>query len=129
VGDRSVMSWTGTPASGNLFGMGYLYLAVAIVAEVIATSSLKASNGFTRLGPSLAVATGYAVAFFFLSLTLKTVPVGVAYALWSGAGTILIALVARLFYRQALDFPAIMGIGLIVLGVATINVCSKSAPR
>jgi len=106
--------------------MSYLYLAVAIVAEVIATSALKASNGFTRLVPSLVVAGGYAVAFFFVSLTLKTIPVGVVYAIWSGAGIVLISLIGYFVYRQALDVPAVVGIGLIVLGVATIRLFSRS---
>jgi len=84
---------------------GYLYLAVAIVAEVIATSALKSAEGFTRLGPSLLVAAGYGIAFYCLSQVMKTVPVGVAYAIWSGAGIVLIALVGWLVLKQALDLP------------------------
>ena len=103
----------------------YVYLALAIVAEVIATSALKASEGFTRLGPSLLVAAGYGVAFYFLSLTLKSVPVGVAYAIWSGAGIVLIALIGWLVLKQPLDLPAMLGMALIVAGVVIMNVFSK----
>ena len=106
---------------------GYLYLAVAIVAEVIATSALKASEGFTRTGPSLVVGIGYAVAFYFLSLVLKTVPVGVAYAIWSGVGIVLIASIGWLLLKQPLDAAAMLGIGLIVAGVVVIQLFSKSA--
>lgn len=105
----------------------YVYLALAIVAEVIATSALKASEGFTRLGPSLLVAAGYGIAFYFLSLTLKSVPVGVAYAIWSGAGIVLIALIGWLVLKQPLDLPAVLGMGLIVAGVAVIQLFSTSA--
>lgn len=105
----------------------YVYLALAIVAEVIATSALKASEGFTRLGPSLLVAAGYGVAFYFLSLTLKSVPVGVAYAIWSGAGIVLIALIGWLVLKQPLDLPAMLGMALIVAGVAVIQLFSKAA--
>jgi len=107
--------------------IGYLYLAVAIAAEVVATSALKASEGFTKTGPSLIVAAGYGIAFYFLSLVLKTVPVGVAYAIWSGVGIVLIALIGWLFMKQHLDPGAIAGIGLIVAGVLVIQLFSKSA--
>ncbi|MGO1072176.1 DMT family transporter [Lysobacter sp. CA199] len=107
--------------------MGYLYLAIAIVAEVVGTSALKASEGFTKIGPTLVVAVGYGVAFYFLSLVLKTVPVGVAYALWSGVGILLIAVIGWLFMKQTLDAGAIAGIALIVAGVAVIQLFSKSA--
>jgi small multidrug resistance pump len=107
----------------------WLFLAIAIVSEVIATSALKASAGFTRPLPSLVVVLGYGVAFYFLSLTLKTVPVGVAYAIWSGAGVALIALIGWAFLGQRLDAPAIIGLGLIVAGVVVINVFSKVVPR
>ena len=105
----------------------YVYLALAIAAEVIATSALKASEGFTRTGPSLLVAAGYGVAFYFLSLTLKTVPVGVAYAIWSGAGIVLIALIGWAVLKQPLDLPAMIGMGLIVTGVVVIQLFSKAA--
>ena len=104
----------------------YAALGVAIVAEVIATSALKASAGFTRLWPSVLVVLGYGVAFYCLSLTLRTVPVGVAYALWSGLGIVLIAAVGWMFYGQRLDAPALIGMGLICAGVVVINVFSKA---
>lgn len=106
--------------------MNWLYLAVAIVAEVAATSFLKSSEGFTRLGPSFAVLVGYGVAFYLLSLTLRTIPVGVAYAIWSGVGVVLVTLVAWLLFGQRLDIPAILGIGLIVSGVIVLNLFSKA---
>ncbi len=104
----------------------WIFLAVAIVSEVAATSALKASEGFTRLWPSLIVVAGYAIAFYFLSLTLKTLPVGVVYAIWSGVGVALIALAGWMIYEQALDVPAIIGIALVVAGVIVINVFSKA---
>lgn len=104
----------------------WLLLSVAIVAEVVATSSLKASEGFTKLGPSVLVVVGYAAAFYFLSLTLKTIPVGIAYAVWSGAGVALIALIGWIFYDQALDTAAIVGMLLIVSGVVVLNGFSSS---
>ena len=94
--------------------------------EVIATSALKASEGFSRLRPSLIVVAGYLSAFYFLSLTLKTVPVGVAYAIWSGVGVALISLIAWIFFGQALDTPAVIGILLIVAGVAVLSVFSRT---
>lgn len=107
--------------------MNYLWLAAAIISEVFATSSLKASNGFTRLGPSIAVVVGYGAAFYFLSQTLKTIPVGVAYAIWSGVGTVLIALVGLVIYHQVLDRAALIGMTLILAGVLIMNLFSKSA--
>lgn len=103
----------------------WLYLMIAIVAEVIGTSFLRSSAGFTRLLPSLAVVAGYGLAFYFLSLTLEYIPVGVAYAVWSGAGVTLIAAVGWLFLGQSLDLPAILGMGLIVSGVVVLNLFSK----
>jgi small multidrug resistance pump len=107
--------------------MAWLYLTIAIVAEVIATSFLKASDGFTKLLPSLAVVVGYSAAFFFLSLTLKEIPVGVAYAVWSGIGVTLIAAIGWVFLGQKLDAAAIAGMGLIVAGVVVLNLFSKAA--
>ena len=107
--------------------MAYLYLAIAIVAEVIATSALKASNEFTRLIPSMVVVIGYAVAFYFMTLVIRTIPIGITYAIWSGLGIVLIAAVGFVYYRQALDLPAIIGMGLIVSGVVVINVFSNTA--
>lgn len=107
--------------------MKYLFLAIAIVSEVIATSALKSSSGFTRLMPSLLVVGGYACAFYFLSLTLRTIPVGVAYAIWSGVGIALVTAVAWVFQGQRLDLPAIGGLLLIVAGVLVLTLVSKSA--
>ena len=106
--------------------MPWLYLGTAIVAEVIATSVLKASEGFTRLIPTLVVLIGYATAFYFLSLTLRTMPLGIAYAVWSAVGIALVSVIGWLLYKQSLDAPAIIGIGLIVTGVVIINGFSKS---
>jgi small multidrug resistance pump len=105
--------------------MGYVYLSIAIVAEVIATSALKSSEEFTRLWPSVIVVVGYAVAFYFLSLVLKTIPVGIAYAIWAGLGIVLIALIGAVVFKQIPDLPAIIGMGLIVAGLVVINVFSN----
>ncbi|WP_438820323.1 DMT family transporter [Burkholderia lata] len=104
---------------------GYAWLAIAIVAEVIGTSALRAADGFTRLWPSLLVVAGYGIAFYCLSITLRTMPVGIIYAVWSGAGIVLITLVAMLLYRQVPDLPAVIGLGLIVSGVVVLNLFSK----
>ncbi len=104
----------------------WLALAVAIVAEVIGTSALKASAGFTRLGPSLLVVAGYGTAFYCLAITLKRIPVGVAYAIWGGAGTVLISLVGVWAFRQRLDAAAVIGIALIVAGVMVLNLFSTT---
>jgi small multidrug resistance pump len=100
-------------------------LAVAIVAEVIATSAMRASDGFSRLLPSAVVVLGYGIAFYCLSLTLRSIPVGIVYAVWSGAGIVLITLVALVLYRQVPDVPAVIGLGMIVAGVAVLNIFSK----
>lgn len=105
----------------------YVYLAIAIVAEVIATSALKASEGFSRPGPSLIVAIGYVLAFYALSLTLKAIPVGISYAIWSGVGIILVTGVAWALYGQKIDAAGLAGIALIVAGVVVINLFSKTA--
>ena len=105
----------------------HLYLAIAILTEVIATSSLKASEGFTRLWPSVLTALGYGTSFYFLSQALVTIPTGVAYAVWSGVGIVLISVVGWTIFKQALDGPALLGMALIVAGVIVINVFSKSA--
>ena len=104
----------------------YMYLGIAIVSEVIATSALKASDSFSRLGPSIVTVLGYAVAFFFLSLTLRVLPTGIAYAIWSGLGIVLISLVSWIWFRQTLDAPAIIGMTLIIAGVIVMNVFSSS---
>lgn len=107
--------------------MTWVYLLIAIMAEVAATSALRASQGFTVLLPSLVVVAGYAAAFFFLSLTLNSIPVGIAYALWSGIGIVLISAIGWAWFGQALDTPAILGIALIAAGVAVLNLFSKTA--
>jgi small multidrug resistance pump len=107
--------------------MNYIFLAVAIVAEVIGTSFMKQSEGFTKLIPSLVTGTAYVLAFYCLSLTLKTIPTGVAYAIWSGCGIVLIATVAWIFQGQKLDAPAMIGMSLIVAGVMVMNLFSKAA--
>jgi small multidrug resistance pump len=94
---------------------------------VIATSALKASEGFSKPIPSLIVILGYSAAFFCLSLTLRTIPVGIAYAIWSGVGVALITLIGWLLFKQALDLPAVIGISLIVIGVVILNVYSKAS--
>lgn len=106
--------------------MAYSYLAIAIIAEVIATSALKASEEFTKTIPSLIVIIGYGVAFYFLTHVLKTIPVGVTYAIWSGLGIVLVTIAGVLLYKQTPDLPAVLGMGLIVAGVLVINVFSKT---
>ncbi len=106
--------------------MAYLYLAVAIIAEVIATSALKASEEFTKLVPSAIVIIGYGVAFYCLTLVLRNIPVGITYAIWAGLGIVLIAIVGALLFRQVPDIPAVLGMTLIVSGVVVINVFSKT---
>lgn len=107
--------------------VSYAYLVAAILVEVTATSALKASEGFTKLWPSVIVVVGYGLSFFFLSLTLKSIPVGIVYAIWSGIGIVLITAVAWFMYKQTLDTPALIGMGLIVAGVAVINLFSSTA--
>lgn len=107
--------------------MKYLMLLVAIIAEIIATSSLKASEGFTKLWPSIITVAGYGIAFYFLSLTLKSIPLGIAYAIWSGLGIVLVSIIGVLVYHQKLDLAAIIGLSLIVVGVVVLNVFSKSS--
>lgn len=103
----------------------WLFLAVAIVGEVIATSALKSSDGFSRLVPSLVVAIGYVVAFYALSLALRTIAVGVAYAIWAGLGIVLIAAIAWIVHGEKLDLAAVAGMTLIIAGVVVMNVFSK----
>ncbi len=107
--------------------MPYVFLAFAIVAEVIGTSALKASEGFSKTVPLIATVVAYGAAFYCLSVTLKTVPVGVAYAIWSGVGVALIALAGWLLFDQKLDAAAIIGMGLIVAGVVVMQVFSKAS--
>jgi len=106
--------------------MAYAYLAIAIIAEVIATSSLKASEEFTQLIPSVLVVVGYSAAFYFMMLTLRTIPVGITYAIWSGLGIVLVAAVAAIWFKQIPDVPAMLGMGLIIAGVVVIQLFSKT---
>lgn len=101
--------------------MDYLYLLIAILSEVIATSTLKATAEFTRLWPSLVVVAGYCSAIYFLTLSLRQIPVGIAYAIWAGLGIVLVAIAGAIFYKQALDWPAMLGIAFIISGVVMIN--------
>ena len=102
-----------------------MYLAVAIIGAVVATSALKSSAGFSKLLPSIVVVAGYGTAFYFLSLTLRTMPIGIVYAVWSGVGVALISVIGWLVFKQSMDLAAIIGITLIVLGVVILNVFSK----
>ena len=104
--------------------MPWLFLAIAITGEVVATTALKASDGFTRWGFSSISVLGYAIAFYFLSLVLKTMSVGVAYAVWAGAGVALVTLIGIFLFGQKLDLYGYLGIGLIVAGVAVLNLLS-----
>lgn len=104
-----------------------MYLTMAIVAEVIATTMLKASEGFTRLWPSLLVVLGYGVAFWGLSMVVKSMPLGIVYAIWSGMGIVLVSVAAVFVYQQKLDWSAIVGMGLIIAGVLVINLLSKAS--
>jgi small multidrug resistance pump len=104
----------------------WLLLSIAIIAEVFGTSFLKSSEGFTRFWPSVAVIVGYIVAFYFFSLSLKVIPVGIAYAIWAGIGVVLIALIGWIVFSQKLDTPAIIGISMILGGVVVLNVFSSS---
>ena len=106
--------------------MIYIFLVIAIVAEVIATSAMAKSDGFTRLWPSLIAFFGYGLAFYLLSIVTRTVPVGIVYAVWSGAGIVLVAAAGWLFFGQRLDLAATIGMAMIVAGVLIINLLSKS---
>lgn len=106
--------------------MSFLYLGIAIVAEIIATSLLKASGGFTRLIPTAVLGLGYLVAFYCLSMALRDIPTEIAYAIWSGVGIVLVAAVAWIFQGQSLDLPAMIGMGLIIAGVLVMNLFSTT---
>ena len=106
--------------------MTYLFLAMAIIAEVAATSALKASDEFTQIIPTMIVIVGYAAAFYFMTLVLRVLPIGITYAIWSGLGIVLLTVVGFLFYKQALNIPTIIGIGLIISGVVVINIFSTA---
>ncbi|ORF36580.1 SMR family transporter [Snodgrassella alvi] len=104
----------------------WIFLSIAILAEIFATSMLKLSNGFTRLMPSICSILGYIISFYSLAQTLKTMPVGIAYAVWSGVGIVCVSIIAWIKFGQKLDMPAIIGIGLVLAGVIVINLFSKS---
>ena len=107
--------------------MSYVYLFIAILSEVTATSTLKATQEFSRIGPSLIVIAGYISAVYFLTLSLRVIPVGISYAIWSGVGLTLVTLAGYIFYHQRLDLPALFGILLIISGVVTIRLFSTSS--
>lgn len=107
--------------------MTYLYLSIAIVAELIATTALKLSDSFSKPLPTVVMVVGYGIAFFFLSLTLRVLPTGIAYAIWSGVGVVLIALIGWLYMGQALNVPTVAGLALIVVGVIVVNLYSPVA--
>ena len=104
----------------------YIFLAIAIAAEVVATTSMKALDGFNKPVPLLLVVAGYGIAFWMLSLVVKTIPVGIAYAIWAGMGIVLVSIAAVFLYQQKLDLPAILGMALIVSGVVVIQLFSQS---
>jgi small multidrug resistance pump len=106
--------------------MKWFYLLIAIATEVVATTALKSSDGFTRLVPSAIVVIGYGLSFYFFALTLRTIPTGVAYAIWSGVGMVLIALLGLIVHHQKLDLPAVAGMALIIAGVAVMQLFSKT---
>ena len=106
--------------------MSWVYLGIAILFEVIGTSTLAISDGFSKLVPTVGGLTAIGVSFFFVSLALKTIPVGIAYAIWSGSGIVLISFFGFAFLRQSLDAPALAGIGLIIAGVVVINLFSNT---
>ncbi|MCP4120115.1 MAG: multidrug efflux SMR transporter [Desulfobacteraceae bacterium] len=107
--------------------MAYLYLMLAIISEVIATSALKASAEFTKLVPSVIVLVGYGLSFYFMALVLRTIPLGVTYAIWSGLGIVFIGVIGVVFFNESLDLPAMAGMGLIIAGVVVVNLFSKTA--
>ncbi len=106
--------------------MHYVYLAIAILTETVATSAIQASQQFTRIGPSLIVVIGYAASFYFMALTLKVMPIGIVYALWSGVGIVLIAAIGYVVFNQKLDAPAVIGIVLIIVGIVVIQLFSTT---
>jgi small multidrug resistance pump len=120
---RRIVGFNG---AGRIMVLNYVYLVVAILFEVVATTAPKQTEGFTRLLPSLVSIGGYALAFYFLSLPLRTMPVGIVYAIWCGAGIIFITAIGWVWFRQALDLPALAGMALIMAGVAVINLWSKT---
>jgi small multidrug resistance pump len=109
-----------------MFTIYHFYLGLAIVAEVIGTTALARSDGFTRLGPTALALVGYGIAFFFLAQTLKVMPTGIVYAVWSGMGVVFIAAIAWVFFGEKLDLPAVVGLSFIIAGVVIVNLFSKT---
>lgn len=109
--------------------MAYAYLSIAIISEVIATTALKSSESFSRLIPSLVVVVGYSIAFYTLSLSLRTIDVGVAYAIWAGLGIVLIAILGVIVHQETIDLAGALGMALIISGVFVLNVCSNASPH
>jgi len=107
--------------------MAYLHLMLAIISEVVATSALKASAEFTKLVPAVIVVIGYGFSFYFMALVLRTIPLGVTYAIWSGLGIVFIGVIGVVFFKESLDLPAMVGMGLIIAGVVVVNLFSKTA--
>ncbi|CRL11326.1 SMR family transporter [Phaeobacter italicus] len=105
----------------------YVYLVFAVIAETIGTTALQASQQFTRLGPSILVVIGYGLAFYLMALTLRHMPVGIVYAIWSGLGIFFIAVIGWLVFGQKLDLPAVLGLGLIMAGILIIHLFSKTS--
>ena len=104
----------------------WLAISIAIAVEVVATSALKASQEFTKLWPSLCVVIGYGISFYFMTISLRTIPLGVMYAIWSGVGIVAISIIGWIVYKQTLDLPAMIGVALIVLGVVVIHLFSRT---
>ncbi|MCV2892344.1 SMR family transporter [Lentibacter sp. XHP0401] len=109
--------------------MPYIYLAIAVAFETIGTSAMQASQQFTRLWPSVLVVAAYAISFYFLSMVLRFMPVGVVYALWSGLGIVFIAMIGFVVFGQKLDLPAVLGLGLIITGIVVIQLFSNATPH
>lgn len=107
----------------------YIYLFFAILAETIGTTALQASQQFTRLLPSLLVVVAYAISFYLLAMALRSIPVGIAYAVWSGLGIVFIAAIGFLVFGQKLDLPAVLGMGMILAGILVIHLFSRAAPH
>lgn len=114
-------------SNGDLMPLHYIYLIVAVAAETIGTTALQASNQFTRVAPTMLVVAAYGVAFYFLGIALKYIPVGIAYALWSGLGIVLIALIGFTVFGQRLDLPAVVGLAMIIGGIVVIQLFSNTA--
>ena len=107
--------------------MAYLYLMIAVLFEILATSALKAAAGHPNLGSVLGVTFGYALSFYFLALVLRVIPLGIAYAIWSGVGIVSLTVIGVVYYKESLDSAAVVGLGLIVAGILVVNLFSKTA--